>query len=184
MTPEQCLDQVWQILTACGINAGGPPGTDSNGWFSDLPHQAQAEIYETTDQTLTWTYVRPSDAAEAARMTIALLCDGPVSAGPPCEAPGLLLRDKAARLLQAAGLAALPFEFCYQAGESYPELLVIDPAVPSRGIVRITGDGDIFWEFRPAAPGSSGLDPHTAARAITAALGQAHSGHGADGTAT
>ena len=176
MTPEQCLDQVWQILTASGTSAGGPPGSASGGWSPDLPRHAQAEIYETSDQTLTWTYVRPGDAGEAARMTIALLCDGPVSAGLPEEVPGLPLRDEAARLLQAAGLAALPSGFCYQAGESYPEQLVIDPALPSRGIVRIAGDGGIFWEFRPAAPGSSGLDPYTAARAITAALSQAHSG--------
>jgi len=73
----------------------------------------------------------------------------------------------------------VPFEFCYRAGESYPELLVIAPAAPARGVVRITVDGDIFWEFRPAAPDSSGLGPYTAARAITAALAQAH---GADGT--
>jgi hypothetical protein len=103
MTVGQCLEQVRQILTARAINAGGPLGTDSDGWFAGLPDHAQAELYETSDEPLTWTYVRPGSAAQADRMMIALLRDAPVPAGLAAAGPGRPLRAQAAQLLRACG---------------------------------------------------------------------------------
>jgi hypothetical protein len=102
MTAGQCLEQVRQILTARAINAGGPPGTDPDGWFAGLPDH-QVELYEPSDEPLTWTYVRPGSAAQAVRMMIALLRDGPVPAGPAATRPRRPLRAQAAQLLRACG---------------------------------------------------------------------------------
>lgn len=176
MTPAQCLEQVRLILTARGIDAGGPPGTGSHGWFGSLPGGAFAELSETVTGTLTWDCSMPAPASAGtrsarltARVTLALLNAAPAATGLPAAGESPVLHDDIAAMLAAAGLATLPVNYCYQPGEVYPELLVSQPADLARGTVRIT-DSEIIWKFCPAAPGSPGLSALTAATAITAAL--------------
>jgi hypothetical protein len=187
MTPAECLEQVRQILTAHGVDVGGPPCTDAHGWFGSLPGGAHAELYETEAGTLTWRYATPTwistgpgSTGLAARMTLALLHAAP-AAGLPAAGESPALREAAARMLEAAGLATLPRHYCYQPGEVYPELLASHPGDLARGTVRIT-DSEIIWEFCPATPSSPGLSALTAASAIAAALDEARR-DGTEGTA-
>jgi len=109
---------------------------------------------------------------EAVWLALALL-DGNGPPGPGADVvpdPGLPLKEAAARVLTARGMAAEPGQTDYGDGEVTPALLVSNPADQTRGHLTITGERELVWECHFPGPGSPGLLPSGIARAIAAAL--------------
>jgi len=167
------LQEVWERLTARGFVIG-EPGASCLCFFGSL-RNAHAEIDLMNTGAFVWVHMplAATSPLQAARRVLALLRTGQATASlPPARTSGLPLKDAAAQILAAAGMAARPVHAEYDPGEVCTEVMVTNPAAPARGHARISGEGTIRWECPFTTPGSpaSGLTPHHAAGAITAAL--------------
>lgn len=151
--PGKAMRAVAEKLAARGFGVRSPDWEESRRLTITSAERARCELTVEDGGSVRWDY-RPSrgggtDPAEMTGQVLRVL--GAADTGEPRTKarPGVSLKGVVGRALAAHGLK-VGMEV-YEDPDFYDvgaEIVVINPARPERGQVRVSDDGDITWEFR------------------------------------
>jgi hypothetical protein len=151
--PGKAMRAVAEKLATCGFGVRSPEREGSRRLTITSAERARCELTVEDGGSVRWDYRprsgRRTDPAEMTRQVLRVLGAADTGQPRPRACPGVSLKGVVGRALAAHGLKVGMEVYedpdCYDVGAA---IVVTNPALPERGQVRVSDDGDITWECR------------------------------------
>ncbi len=175
--PGKAMRAVAEKLAARGFGVRSPDWEESRRLTITSAERARCELTVEDGGSVRWDYRprtgRGTDPAEMTGLVLRVL--GAAGAGEPRTRarPGVSLKGVVGRALAARGLK-VGMEV-YEDPDFYDvgaEIVVINPARPERGQVRVSDDGDVTWECRYYDDSDTALIVDAVAGIVTDGIGE------------